>query len=67
MFFLLIWILLGSFGANFLWIKEHKKILNDFDLWKEAKNKKITTFDYIKAMLFSMVCGPFTFLFLLKK
>lgn len=67
MLFILIWILLGSFGTNVLWIKEHKKILNDFDLWKEVKNKRITNVEYIRAILFSMICGPLTFLFLLKK
>lgn len=63
--FLLIWISVGLFGLHLLNIQLHKHILSDFYIWKKAKNRNYTNFDYLKGTLFGFLLGPFVLLWVI--
>jgi len=67
MIYVLLWIISGLFGLHLLNIGLHKYILSDFYVWKKAKNRNYTNFDYLKGTLFGFLLGPFVIILAIQR
>lgn len=56
MIYVLLWLLLGSLSMNYLWIQNHKKLLDDLNQSKGRQAYKSKP--YLKGLLIGLVSGP---------
>lgn len=63
MLFLLLWLLAGSIGLNFMWIETAKcLVIDDKYSWKKEKYKYYNNSDYLGGVFFGLLFGPITLL-----